>query len=53
VVVFEQVPEQLVMPVGQTQAPAVQMVPPVQAFPQPPQLLTSVWRLTQVPEQVV
>lgn len=35
------------------QLPPVQIWPPVQAFPQPPQLLTSVRRLTQVPLQVV
>jgi hypothetical protein len=38
---------------GQTHLPPEQMVPPVQATPQAPQLSTSVCKLTQAPVQAV
>jgi hypothetical protein len=38
---------------GQTQAPAMQTLPPVHAMPHPPQLFTSVAVLMQAPAQLV
>lgn len=43
----------VLQPLGHTQAPPVQMVEPVQTFPQPPQLVASVLGSTQAPEQVM
>jgi len=44
-------PLQSVKPDGQTQAPLLQNLPPVQTLPQRPQLLLSLSLLRQVPEQ--
>jgi hypothetical protein len=53
VFVFLQVPEQSVRPVGQLQALLVQVLPPVHATPQVPQLLLSDVRVAQtVPHSV-
>ena len=46
-------PEQLVSPEGQMQAPFEQTVPPVQTWPQAPQFCASPERFWQVPEQSV
>lgn len=47
-----QLPPQFVVPPVQlrVQTPLLQTLPPLQAMPQPPQLLLSVWVLTHVPE---
>ena len=53
-VVKRQTPPQAAVPDGQTQVPLpLQYFPPVQAFPQPPQLLPSTRVSTQVPLQLV
>ncbi len=49
--VLTQLPLQFMVLLGQPQAPAVQAMPPVQALPQPPQLLASVWVLTLHPSE--
>ena len=46
-------PEQLVWPLAQAHAPAVQVCPVAQALPHVPQLAASVCRFLQVPEQLV
>jgi hypothetical protein len=48
-----QVPPQLAWPAGHWQTPAAQAVPPVQTFPQAPQLLLSLWVARQVPLHTV
>jgi hypothetical protein len=46
-------PLQLVEPDGHLHAPPEQNMPPVQASPQPPQLLSSVCGLTHAPPHCV
>jgi hypothetical protein len=53
VAVFTHAPPHEVVPAGQAQAPAAQLVPPVQALPQAPQLALSVDVSTQAPPQAV
>ena len=43
--------EQIMSPVGQVHVPLWQILPPVQACPQPPQLFASVLVFTQTPLQ--
>jgi hypothetical protein len=52
-VVFAQTPLQSVVPAGHAQAALTQVLPPVQATPQPPQFAMSCSVLTQPPEQLV
>jgi hypothetical protein len=53
VLVLTQVPPQSIWPVGQAQWLLAQIWPPVQAFPQLPQLAALLVRSTQVPPQLV
>jgi hypothetical protein len=47
------VPLQLVSGEGHAQEPPLHVVPPLHAFPQVPQLLSSFWRSAQEPEHSV
>ena len=48
-----QIPLQFVLPAGHAQVPAAQLMPPVQAMPQPPQLVLLVLVSTHAPLQFV
>jgi hypothetical protein len=50
---FTHVPEQFVSPVGQTQWPLTQLVPPVHAVQEEPQWFESLCVFVQVPLQLV
>jgi hypothetical protein len=49
----QQIPAQSVQPNGQPQTPPIQAVSPGQAFPQAPQLVSSLCRLTHLPLHTV